>query len=43
MRAGHVALVSGVEGGTVYVYESTSSSSVDGLRKINILDNTPEK
>lgn len=43
MRVGHVALVSGVEGGTVYVYESTSNSSVDGLRKINVLDNTPEK
>lgn len=43
MRVGHVALVSGVEGGRAYVYESTSNASVDGLRKINIMDNTPEK
>lgn len=43
MRVGHSALVSGVEGGTVYVYESTSNASVNGLRKINIMDNTPEK
>lgn len=43
MKVGHVALVSGVEGGTVYVYEATSNASVDGLRKISIMDNTPEK
>lgn len=43
MRVGHVALVSGVESGMVYVYESTSNTSVDGLRKISILNNTPER
>lgn len=43
MRVGHVALVTGIEEGIVYLYEATSGTAVDGLRKVSILDNTPEK
>lgn len=43
MRVGHVSLVTGVEGGIPYAYEATDLSSVNGLRKINLLENSPEK
>jgi cell wall-associated NlpC family hydrolase len=43
MRVGHVALVTGIEEGIAYLYEATSGTAVNGLRKISILDNTPEK
>lgn len=43
MRVGHVALVVGKENGVIYIYESTSNSAVNGLRKLSILDSSPEK
>ncbi len=43
MRIGHVALVSSIESGVIYVYDVSNDTNVNGLRKVALSNTSTEK